>query len=71
VLGYHRREVVLVGLAVASFVGLAGWYYYALELTLLEKAGVLILSGAVALGAREYLRRRRPASPPRAEGAAA
>jgi len=67
-LGYHRREVVLVGLAIASFVGFAGWYYYSLELTLLEKSGVLILSGAVALGAREYLRRRRRPSP---EGAPA
>lgn len=62
-LGYHRREVVLVGLAVASFVGFAGWYYYSLELTLLEKSAVLILSGAVALGAREYLRRRLASSP--------
>jgi hypothetical protein len=70
-LGYHRREVVLLGLAVASFLGFAGWYYYSLELTLLEKSGVLILSGAIALGAREYLRRRRPASsPPPAQGAA-
>jgi len=57
-LGYHRREVVLFGLAIAAFVGFAGWYYYSLELTLLEKSGVLALSGAVALGAREYLRRR-------------
>ena len=60
-LGYHRREVVLVGLAVVFFVGFGAWYYYSLQLTLLEKSAVLILSGAVALGARAYLRRRMPA----------
>jgi hypothetical protein len=58
-LGFHRRNVFLLGLAAVFFAYFTGQYYYLLSLTLLQKSGVLILSGGLALGARWYLQRRR------------
>lgn len=61
-LGFHRRNVFLLGLAAVFFAYFLGQYYYLLSLTLLQKSGVLILSGALALGARRYLQGRRAAA---------
>jgi uncharacterized membrane protein len=67
--GYHRREIVLIGLAGAFLVGFTGWYYYALHLTLLQKSGALVLSGGVLLAVRQWLRHGAQAAP--AQGATA
>ena len=60
-LGAHRRSRPLMGLAAAALVLAGVQFYYRLELTLLAKAGVLVASGALLLGARvpvEAARRR-------------
>ncbi len=56
ILGFDRRNRVIVGLAIAFFLAFGAFYYYSLELTLLQKAGVLAASGAVCLAAATALR---------------
>ncbi|AGC47535.1 hypothetical protein MYSTI_06262 [Myxococcus stipitatus DSM 14675] len=65
--GFLRRNVVVLGLAVAFLVLSGAWYYYDLSLTLLAKSGALVGSGAVLLALRWFLFRRAPHSPATAE----
>ena len=58
VLGFDRRNPVLAGMALVFLVLFGSLYYYSLDLTLIEKAGVLAASGLVLLGARLLLVRR-------------
>ena len=58
VLGFANGNRVLLGLGVAAMLFYASTYYYLLELTLLEKSGVLIATGAALLAARWTLLRR-------------
>jgi uncharacterized membrane protein len=57
-LGFDRRSRGLIALATAFFLGFGGLYYYNLRLTLLEKSGVLAMSGVVCLVAYAALRAR-------------
>ena len=57
-LGFDRRRPVLVGLAALFLVAFLALYYQSLRLTLLEKSGVLVASGALLLLARVYVTRR-------------
>jgi uncharacterized membrane protein len=58
VLGFANGNRVLLGLGVAAMLFYASTYYYLLELTLLEKSGVLIATGVTLLAARWILLRR-------------
>ena len=51
-LAFDRRNRVLLGMAAIFLIVFASFYYYSLELTLLEKSGVLAFSGLVLLGVR-------------------
>ncbi|PLW74938.1 DUF4401 domain-containing protein [Cohaesibacter celericrescens] len=59
ILGYatHRPAHILLGLAFA--LGFGFYYYYALDLTLLQKSAILIASGLLFLAAAGYIRWRR------------
>ncbi len=58
VLGFDRRNRVLIGFAAIFLVLFGAMYYYKLSLTLLEKSGVLVGSGALLLAVRWDLERR-------------
>lgn len=58
ILGFDRRNTVLMGFASLFLLIFGPVYYQSLDLTLIEKAGVLVASGAVMLGARALLVRR-------------
>lgn len=60
-LGFHRRNVVLLGLAVVFVLTFGVGYYYNLQLTLLAKSLALLGSGLVLLGLRLFILRRFPA----------
>jgi hypothetical protein len=60
-LGFHRRNVVLLGMAVAFILNFGVSYYYDLELSLLAKSLALLGSGLVMLGLRLFILRRFPA----------
>ncbi len=47
----QRRDPLLLGEAVFAFVFFLAWYYYSLEVTLLQKSGALVISGGVLLAA--------------------
>jgi uncharacterized membrane protein len=49
VLGFDRRARGLIALGASFFLGFGAAYYYDMRLTLLQKSGVLALSGAVCL----------------------
>jgi hypothetical protein len=55
VLGFDRRNPVLIALAVMFLLVFGSVYYYSLSLTLLEKSGVLAASGVLLLALRWYL----------------
>ena len=57
-LAFHRRNPILLGLALLFLVGFAVAFYFRLDLSLAAKSGVLLASGALLLGLREYVRRR-------------
>lgn len=57
-LAFHRRNPILLGLAITTLVVFVVFFYYRLEVTLLLKSGVLCGSGLLLLGLREYVRRR-------------
>ncbi|RYE92389.1 MAG: DUF4401 domain-containing protein [Myxococcales bacterium] len=60
-LALHRRNLALLGLAIATLAIAVVQFYYRLELTLLAKAGVLVASGVLSLITRvpvEAARRR-------------
>ncbi len=59
-LGFHRRNVVLLGLAVVFVLTFGVGYYYSLQLTLLAKSLALLGSGLVLLGLRLFILRRFP-----------
>jgi uncharacterized membrane protein len=56
VLGFDRRARGLIALGATFFLGFGAAYYYDMQLTLLQKSGVLALSGAVCLAAWAVLR---------------
>jgi uncharacterized membrane protein len=58
VLGFDRRNRVLIGLAAIFLVVFGSVYYYQMSLTLLEKSGVLVASGVLLLVVRWDLERR-------------
>ena len=62
VLGFDRRNRVLIGLAVAFLVKFTSAYYYSLHMTLLEKSVALVGSGLLLLTAWAYTIRRSAAS---------
>ncbi len=57
VLGFDRRARGLIALGATFFLGFGAAYYYDMRLTLLQKSGVLALSGAVCLLAWAIVRR--------------
>jgi hypothetical protein len=57
-LGFDRRNLVLVELATAFLIVFGAANYYNLDLTLLEKSGILVASGAVCLLGRVLLVKR-------------
>lgn len=61
-LAFHRRSVVMLGLAVAFLIGFGVLYYYDLSLSLLAKSGALLGSGLLLLGLRLFILRRFPAA---------
>jgi uncharacterized membrane protein len=62
VLAFHRRNVVLLGLAVAFVLTFGVSYYYDLSLSLLAKSLALLGSGVLLLGLRLFILRRFPAA---------
>jgi MFS family permease len=58
VVGFDRRRPLLIGLATIFFLGFGALYYYNLQMTLLEKSGVLIGSGVLCLATSALLRWR-------------
>lgn len=62
-LAFHRRGVVLLGLAVAFLLTFGVYYYYDLTLSLLAKSLVLTGSGLLLFGLRLFVLRRFPAAP--------
>lgn len=68
-LAFHRRDTVLLGLAVVFVLVFGAAYYSQLSLTLLAKSGVLVSSGLVLLAAWAALvRLARPPARGRQEG---
>ncbi len=61
-LGFHRRSVVLLGMAVVFILTFGVSYYYDLQLTLLAKSLALLGSGLLLLGLRFFTLRRFPAA---------
>jgi hypothetical protein len=57
-LAFHRRSPLMLGLAILSLAVFLGNFYFRMELTLLLRSVVLLASGALLLGLREYVRRR-------------
>lgn len=57
VLGFRARERVLVGMAWVFLAVFLTGFYYNLDVTLLEKSGILVASGALLLALREGVRR--------------
>lgn len=56
-LGFRARDRVLLGMAWVFLAVFLTGFYYDLEITLLEKSGLLVASGALLLGLREIVRR--------------
>lgn len=61
-LAFHRRSVVLLGLAVAFLLAFGTHYYYDLSLSLLAKSLALLGGGLVMFGVRLFVLRRFPAA---------
>ncbi len=61
-LGYAHGNRVLLGVGVAALLGYLGFYYYALNLTLLDKSIALAGTGALLLALRAALRWLWPAT---------
>ena len=64
-LAFDRRNAVLLGLSILYLLVFGSMYYYSLNLTLLEKSGVLVGSGLLFFALYWQLTQR----PPRAAGA--
>jgi hypothetical protein len=56
VLGFDRRARGLIALAVSFFLLFGAAFYYDLRITLLQKSGILVLSGIVCLAAWAVMR---------------
>ena len=52
-LAFDRRNVVLLGMAAIFLIVFSSFFYYSLEITLLQKSGVLIGSGLLLLAIRD------------------
>ena len=61
-LGFHRRSVVLLGMAVIFILAFGVGYYYDLQISLLAKSLALLGSGLMLLGLRLFILRRFPAA---------
>jgi len=61
VVGYANGNRVLAGLGVLALLGYLSHYYYALQVTLLEKSALLASTGAALLAVRLALHRYFPA----------
>jgi hypothetical protein len=62
-LGFAAGNRLLMALGVLSLLGFVSHFYYSLHSTLLEKSGLLAVTGLVLLGAWYMLRRGSPQSP--------
>jgi uncharacterized membrane protein len=60
-LGYANGNRVLAGLGILSLLAYWSYYYYSLDLTLLEKSVVLVCAGIALIAARLAMKRRWPA----------
>jgi hypothetical protein len=58
VLGYARRDALLLAMGTAFFPSFIVVFYYEMETTLLVKSYTLMASGAVLLAARWFLKQR-------------
>ncbi|HET9637643.1 MAG TPA: DUF4401 domain-containing protein [Allosphingosinicella sp.] len=65
-LGFAAGNRILIALGILSLLGFVAHFYYSLHATLLEKSGILALTGVVLLAAH-FLLRRLPASAGAAE----
>jgi uncharacterized membrane protein len=61
VLGFDRRARALIALSTVFFLVFSAFYYYSLQITLLQKSGVLVASGVVCLAAWAFVRTQAPA----------
>lgn len=61
-LGFAAGSRILVALGILSLLGFVAHFYYSLHATLLEKSGVMALTGLCLLAAHLLLRRLLPAS---------
>jgi uncharacterized membrane protein len=59
-LGYANGNRVLTGLGILSLLAYWSYYYYSLEMTLLEKSEVLVCAGVALIAARLAMKRRWP-----------
>lgn len=59
IIGYHKYNLPLIALGCLSFAYFLIHYYYQLNITLLEKSGLLAISGAGMLAAWAYLYKKR------------
>jgi uncharacterized membrane protein len=59
-LGYANGNRVLAGLGVLSLLAYWSYYYYSLDMTLLEKSAVLVCAGVALIAARLAMKRRWP-----------
>jgi uncharacterized membrane protein len=57
-LGFDRRARALIALSIVFFLTFGTAYYYGLNLTLLQKSGILAASGAFCLMASAFVRYR-------------
>lgn len=56
-LAFDRRNTVLLGMAAIFLIVFGSFFYYSLEITLLQKSGVLVGSGLLLLGIRRRVAR--------------
>jgi len=57
IVGYANADRVLAGLGIFALLGYLSHYYYSLQVTLLEKSGLLVAAGIALLLARLAMRR--------------
>ncbi|MEO8158075.1 MAG: DUF4401 domain-containing protein [Betaproteobacteria bacterium] len=67
-LGHANGNRVLAGLGILSLLAYWSYYYYSLEMTLLQKSALLICAGIALIAARLAMRRRWPAGDDQEEG---
>jgi uncharacterized membrane protein len=67
-LGFAVGNRILIALAILGLLGFVGHFYYSLHATLLEKSGLLALTGLLLLGGCFLLKRGAAAAPEPADG---